>query len=207
MKLIKLFTILLSLVLVSSCASIGVMISSVTTSPKLLMYATHKSYDKNIEVDVLIDEKPYKINLTVKCLKQGVRSPGANTMSWTEEWKEDLKNNEIVANKDTYRVILGDLDLRGKVYRNWDRTFYGYSRRSWCGDLLRDSKSIKEINDDNSIVLISDDNDRKTLSKYHNPSANFLYVIEEKYGTVNNPNQSTWDKIAKNAVIKGFKVR
>ena len=204
MKLMSVLISILSLLFIQSCTGVIFITGYVGTSPKLLVYAANKSYDKKIDVSIMIDDKPYEINATIKCIKEGVYFGGLSSGSWEEKWKITLVNNEVISHGEKYKLAIGDIDPRRKVY-------YEYKvRRGWCNAFLVDDKVVEKVNNDNSIVLVPDDNGTFKNTYDTNPygrlsNRSFLYFTHEeknretKWG-------SDYKYIAKNLVIRSFKI-
>lgn len=200
----KLVLVLVIGLLLQSCGGIGMVIGSVATSPKLLVYTTHRSYEKKIDMTIMINDRQHEVNATIKCTKEGVYFGWPSTASWEEKWNIMLVNNEIISSGKKYKIVLGDFDPKRKIYYNYK------FRRDWCNGFLKDSEAIKRVDNDNSLVLDMNEsgmfkNQYNTIAygKIHNRS--FLYLTHEE------PDRETWQGsdykyIAKNATIKSIKI-
>ena len=181
-----------------------IMLGYVITSPKLLFYANNKSYEVQLDVDLVINNQKIAVNPTVKCHKGDTYFSGAVTGSWEQKWNLELVNNTIYHNQKQYTLHLGNFDPRRKVYGN-----YKFSR-GWCETFFKDSKNVKRINEDNSLVLIPNDNNgfenNKTISIYNNKIINksFIYITQDNKENKQKNNIS--NPIADGVIIKNFKI-
>ena len=187
----------------SGCTA-PIMLGYVVTSPKLLFYANNKSYEKQLDVDIIIDGKKITIHPIIKCQKQNIYFGGAATGSWEQNWGLKLEGNKIYHNHNRYRINLGNFDPKNKVYNRYK------SSRSWCKTFLKDSKSIKRINNNNSLVLVYNGNDgfknNKTISIYNNKIINRGFIYITKDNKENKQQNNISSPIADNVIIKGFKI-
>ena len=186
--------------MLSGCTA-PIMLGYVVTSPKLLFYANNKSYEVQLDIDLMLNDQKTAVNPTVKCHKGDTYFSGAVTGSWEQKWNLELVNNTIYHNQKQYTLSLGNFDPKRKVYGN-----YKFSR-GWCKSFLKDLKSIKRINDDNSLVLNPNDNNGfkniKETTAYNGKLRNrsFIYITVD-----DNKKKSYLQPIAHNIVIRRFKI-
>jgi hypothetical protein len=183
----------------NGCSGIGLLISSVVTSPKILLYATHTNYERNLNVNLTIDKKQIKIDSTINCIKGDTYFGGMITGSWEERWRIELVDNQFTHEGKFYELNLGNFDPKHKIYYR-----YKYIR-NWCNGFLKDQAAIKKANNDNALVLNQDQNNKgfvnsSMISVYGGKRLNksFLYLTVKE--------GESEDRVADNLIINDFNI-